>query len=264
MIQTEAHRQFYLGMAGIQQWYARNPLPGAAPSPEFRFPVLEEPAPEPVADSGKVANESAAVSAKTSQRSVKPIASLQALMDTPETAPKARGKASMPRKEADVEATPSVESVTEAPLEEGVSNSLHLHLGVFTGIQFVLVANISGEASLRLQQTLADNILKAVGERQTTPVEWVHWPVFNNRLVPGNSMDNLASTMRYVFRDLRGKKVIVLGRNGTVDTDYAGNWLADSLGRSLDVEHQVSLAELATNPALKRSLWHQLKPLVMA
>jgi hypothetical protein len=35
----EAERQFYLAMFGVQLWYAREPLLGAAPSPEFVFPV---------------------------------------------------------------------------------------------------------------------------------------------------------------------------------------------------------------------------------
>ena len=34
---TEAARQFYLGVAGVRMWYAREPLPGAAPSPEYDF-----------------------------------------------------------------------------------------------------------------------------------------------------------------------------------------------------------------------------------
>ena len=46
MIQTEAERQFYLGMSGIRMWYARDPLPGAAPSPDYDFGVQE---PEAVA-----------------------------------------------------------------------------------------------------------------------------------------------------------------------------------------------------------------------
>ena len=34
VIGNEAERQFYLAAAGIRMWYARESLPGAAPSPD--------------------------------------------------------------------------------------------------------------------------------------------------------------------------------------------------------------------------------------
>ncbi|KKL72136.1 hypothetical protein LCGC14_2087950, partial [marine sediment metagenome] len=89
MIRTEAQRQFYLGLAGVRLWYAREPLPGAAPSPEFLFPEPDEQATPFV--SGKVKNASAPAeeavlnpapaAPETGKRGAQRIANLQALMD---------------------------------------------------------------------------------------------------------------------------------------------------------------------------------------
>lgn len=55
---NEALRQFAMGVAGVRLWYARSPLPGAAPSPDYDFG-------EPDA-SAEQAEEAVAVSPRTS------------------------------------------------------------------------------------------------------------------------------------------------------------------------------------------------------
>ena len=50
VIGNEAERQFYLAAAGIRMWYARESLPGAAPSPDFDFGVEDEPQFQPASE----------------------------------------------------------------------------------------------------------------------------------------------------------------------------------------------------------------------
>lgn len=265
MIQTEAQRQFYLGAAGIRLWYAREPLPGAAPSPEFVFPEQEEPRHPPVP--GDVSSPAASSVARavpspaTDQQGSRRIASLQALMadnSAPEAGEKQKElrttQAPLPKaKEPDADVAAVLPSRVEAaPL-------VSLSMGVFSGDRYMLVAQVSREASMRLQETLARNILKSLGDGCVGNPEWVHWPVFNNRLVPGNTLHDLKSVMAQVMGDCSDKKVVTLG---SLEAGKGSSWLADVLQRAADVECEYTLAELAGDPGLKRVLWQQLKPLV--
>lgn len=273
MIHTEAHRQFYLGVAGIRLWYAREPLPGAAPSPEFQFPTPDEPA-QPLmssraqgalAPAKAVGSKPAPISSSSNQRAVQRIASLQALMEEKEGV--ASSKAPPVQKSpaaADMPSDNSQDSAvqTQVPQVQAVK-TLSLNMGVFSGERYVLIAGISKEASLRLQEALAVNILRSLGEEPSKPAEWIQWPVFNNRLAAGGSVADLMSVMKHVLPGAAGKKVIVLGSVGGADVDAGSDgWLAETLERSPDIQFEHSLAELASNPGSKRSLWQQLKPLV--
>ncbi len=269
MIQTETQRQFYLGVAGIRLWYAREPLPGAAPSPKFQFPEPDQLEHQPARGEIPVVGlpakaKTAALSSDASQRGIKRIASLQALMENK--------KEPAPNEEVQEPQPPVVEGqfsqvsegtvVTVPESQDGTGQTLSLSMCVFSGDHYILIAHISKEASLRLQETLAANILKSLGEKSLGVSEWVQWPVFNNRLVPGSSLADLQSVMAQVFNDAGAKKVIVLGALEGART--GSGWLVEALKRAPDVEYEHSLAELASNPGLKRSLWQLLKPLVTA
>lgn len=268
MIQTETQRQFYLGFAGIRLWYAREPLPGAAPSPEFQFPEPDEPVHQPVLGEVPVAAVSATAkaappSSEANKRGIQRIASLQALMeDKKDPAPNKGEQGQGPPEALGQTAEEPEDNVPTAAQSQGdTAQGLNLSMGIFASDRHILIAHISKEASLRLQETLATNILKSLGERQLEKPEWVHWPVFNNRLVPGSAVNDLKSVMAQVLDGSGDKKIIVLG---ALETGSAGSgWLADVLQRAPDVEFEHALAELASNPGLKRSLWQHLKPLAV-
>lgn len=265
MIETEAQRQFYLGTAGIRLWYARAPLPGAAPSPEFEFPEPEETRGSVVGLQPRIPAEPASrnnTGIKNGQGG-KRIASLQALMaGTPKQSSEPRQETIDPVPPASTHAagdTARPEPLPAEPLEPALS----LSLGVFSGPECVLIAYISKEASLRLQETLAANILCSIGVELSKPVQWVHWPVFNNRLVPGGSLAGFRAVMQQVLSEIAGRKVLVLGGSENVGaSDPVRDWLAEAHGRSADVQSTYSLAELASRPDKKRALWAQLKHLV--
>jgi len=267
MIHTEAQRQFYLGVAGIRLWYAREPLPGAAPSPEFQFPEPDEPVRQPVLGEVPVAGLSAKPKtapppSEANQRGIQRIASLQALMEIKkEPASDKEPQERQPSVAADPPPEGSENNVPAAQESQAnTAQTFNLSLGIFPCDRHILVAHISKEASLRLQETLATNILKSLGEERPGGPEWIHWPVFNNRLVPGSSLADLKSVMAQVLSSASGKTVIVLGR--LEGADATNGWLAEVLERAPDIESEHSLTELASNPGLKRSLWQQLKPLV--
>ncbi|MDO6441273.1 2-isopropylmalate synthase [Marinobacter sp. 2_MG-2023] len=275
MIQTEAQRQFYLGVAGIRLWYAREPLPGAAPSPELEFADPGEPEQAPIPGHTMAArkpggpgtpNPAPALSG-SNQRGGQRIASLQALMEkSAGVSEKELPAAEVPVDEA-LSSSDSHDSATsETRPKVPEDKTFKLNLAVFSGEHHLLVAGISKEASLRLQEILAANILKSLGEEKSRLVEWVQWPVFNNTLVAGGSTANLMAVLQHVFRDAGGKKVVVLGNIDGADAVQggAGGWLSEALERCPDIECEYSLAELASNPGAKRSLWQQLRPLVSA
>ncbi|AOY88772.1 hypothetical protein BKP64_11635 [Marinobacter salinus] len=267
MVRSETERQFYLGIAGVRLWYARGPLPGAAPSPEFLF--TEE---ESGAQSESVSPRAVPVNpVPGADRTVKPaldkkpgatrIANLQALMDS----------APEPHQEpvADLEPTEKVagESLSFVATAEDTdpntattaSLSVRLNLQIWKGRRTALIAELSPEASGRLQETLALNILRSLGEESPFCLGGVRWPVFNNRLVPGNSMSDLRSVLSHVTSQFDGQNVLALGSVDSEDKDLS---LADLIQDvSLNVTFPHSLAELAANHELKRKLWQEIKSL---
>jgi len=273
MTPTEVHRQFYLGAAGIRLWYAREPLPGAAPSLEFEIPEPDIPVwPQLIAPGGTLSKGSGTDNrvpgpvplppAGPDQRGGQRIASLQALMGEKEGADGKEPAAQKPSEtpglsSGDEQGVVGPMSVSLVPADQ----TLNLNMRVFSGEGHVLIADISKDASLGLQEALAESILKSLGDAQLGAVKWVQWPVFSNRLVAGRGHSDLVSIMKNILSDASGKKLIVLGSDVVAGRD---GWLAEALGRAPDIEFEYSLAELASNPGFKRSLWQKLKRVVRA
>ncbi|MBC7184844.1 MAG: 2-isopropylmalate synthase [Marinobacter sp.] len=268
MIGSETERQFYLGAVGIRMWYARQPLPGAAPSPEFEFPD-ESHAPEAIPGIAEPSTrlKSAPIRPVQGKRKepdriegVARIADLQALMG---------GQAGAPEKASrqPPESSPAPEAVTDSPEpepREGISErssmipSESVNLMIWAGGGVALIGGMSADASSRLQETLAVNILKSLGEQQPRALGHVSWPIFNNLLVPGNSGQDFVEVMRSVLSGLERQQVVVL-QSGE---ESEQSWLVEALGRAATVRFPHTLAEIAGNPLLKRSLWQQIRPLV--
>lgn len=267
MIGSEAERQFYLGAAGIRMWYARQPLPGAAPSPEFEFSPendvsqtivgvtepshsFERELPRPIQGKRKGPDRTEGVAK---------IADLQALMGREAGD---REKASRQPPESPPQPKAATDSLAE-PRERMSERSSRIpsesiSLMIWTGSRVTLIGAMSADASGRLQETLAVNILKSLGEIQPQVLGQVSWPIFNNLLVPGNSGHDFSEVMRSVLAVLERQQVIVL-QGGEVTEQ---SWLMEALGRDATVRFPHTLAEIASNPALKRSLWQQIRPLV--
>lgn len=262
MMMPEAERQFYLGKAGIHLWYARKALPGAAPSPEFVFPENDEPeleaaaiAPPPVPARPSVPHR------KVDGVGKDRIAGIQALMadNTPEPA-------SVPVPEKAREMPVVVES--KAPADESpdktmdaardLSRQIHVHLGFWFSERLVLISGLSDQASTRLQDTLAKNILAAVGETRIEKGRELRWPVFGNLRVPGNSADSFRDTLRSLANDFGARKVVLLGVLANDSPSERAVLLDEALGDAV-VDFSHTLAELAAVPAYKRELWQQLK-----
>lgn len=268
MIGSEAERQFYLAAAGIRLWYARQPLPGAAPSPEFEFP--EEPAAleatpgisetvsRPAGNSGPPARRKPIGSDRT--EGVARIADLQALMEGDAGA---SGKVSRkpPETVSPVDAAldlPEQKPPEEVSMPSSIIPSESVNLMIWAGANVALIGGMSADASSRLQETLALNILGSMGETQPRVLGHVSWPIFNNLLVPGNTAHDFVEVMRHVLAGLERQQVVVLQGAG----ESGQSWLPEALGRDAAVRFPHTLAEIAGNPTLKRSLWQQIRPLV--
>lgn len=268
---SEAERQFYLGIAGIRTWYAREPLPGAAPSPVFEFP--EEVAPPALAEpEARVAPAAAKTSAnrkpapEVAGRAGERIAHLQALMageNTPAntSAPEATtesGTDDVASRLASADGMDEApEELMQAPLKGG---DLKVTLGLWAVDDVLLLGEVSDDASTRLQDSLAGNILKALGYAEQAKTESLQWPVFANPLVPGNGFADFTRVLKSLAGEREERRIILLGvLPGSLPADR-DSWLASTLGQvAVDFPH--TLAELAAVPSYKRALWEQLKPL---
>ncbi|WP_323752896.1 hypothetical protein [Marinobacter sp.] len=261
-MQTEAARQFYLGVAGVRVWYARESLPGAAPSPEYDFSELED---QPVAPVIDVAAPVAQVQRDPEQtaRSRDKIAHLQSLMSAVEAPSKAPRQVAYPEPEpkakapvAEEEAIPGVsasekeEAVVAVPTAGEVPR---LFVRAWQGSRFLLVAEMSEEASLALQETLATNILKSLGDASSAELGAIQWPLFNNLKVSLNRIEHLVEAIAAQYGSVGERQVIVLGKGGDL--------LEQAFGRAPAVRFSGNLAKLASDAQLKRELWHMIKPL---
>lgn len=265
MIRTETERQFYLGAAGIRLWYARSPLPGAAPSPEFEFPPeqprAEQAAPVPIPSPGvptRTGRKSSSSQGRSKGNGAR-IADLQALMGEQPVArkvpaPEPAATASVPEAVAETEKEPETRPA-EPSLPAAVET---LDVRIWAGGRVALIVDLSADASLRLQEALAENILASLGERQPRDLGRIGWPIFNNLRVPGSSAGHLVEVLRSVLAGLQEHDILVLGQA----SGGSGHSIEEALGRPPAVSFPHSLAELAGDPGLKRTLWGQIKPLV--
>lgn len=267
MSSPEVQRQFYLAMAGIQVWYARDSLPGAAPSPEFEFPEEEEPdqfadappAQAPVRSGGRARPNIS--SGQAGER----IAHLQALMAggsaaaAPQSSPADAAVVAEPQPEAESE--PRAEPKANAPVEERVDLSdLRVTLGFWSTEDLVLVSGVSDDASERLQDALANNIIAALGAvRQITP-SYLRWPVFANPVVPGNGFADFSRLVASMVSEQGARQLVLLGVLSDGLPEDRQTWLGRTLGAPT-VDFPSTLAELAAVPSHKRALWRELKPL---
>lgn len=260
MIRTEAERQFYLGVAGVRMWYARDPLPGAAPSPEFDFsvsdtvtePVAEAPVVQPVARQRKSGE-------KADGRDRDRINRLQALMD------ESRGPSESPVQTSAAEPDPVAEvapPVNESREPEPVSTQAShsetvpgkLILQAWAGDKILLLGCLSEDSSVSLQVALARNIMKALGEGQPEELAPLHWPLFNNSRIELNRSSHLIDLASEYLGDCTERSVVVLGD--------PGDWLSGAIAKLPDVAFPANLAKLAADPGLKRELWSRIRPLV--
>lgn len=270
MVMTEAERQYYLGKAGIHLWYARAPLPGAAPSPEFRFPEADD---APEADPELVVTPSPLSStprARTDGPGKDRMAGLQALMANTDSevrqdsapvkpteavnAGRAEAPASAPAMPSSGETAPEQDAAAEPePLGQ-----VEAHLGVWVSEHMVLVSGMSDEASERLQYTLAENILSSLGESRVETPRHIRWPVFGNPRVPGNSGEDFRHILGGMSKEFGARKLVLLGVMTDDIASGRAEWLASAFGVPA-VDYPRSLAELSAVPVYKRELWQQLK-----
>lgn len=265
MIRTEAERQFYLGAAGIHLWYARAPLPGAAASPEYDFGVAEvEPA--PVVVDAPATNRAVPTRPAVDPGNKDRLAQLKNLMETGAGKP---DKAA-PLAEAESQVVDSVEPDSAAellgenqpnvsPRVASIKDIARLCLQFWVGDRVLLLANLSEEASFSMQDALARNILRSLGEQTLDMSDVIRWPLFNNVRVSLNSEADLTGLLQQSLSHVSDKSVITLGFGP--EAGAAANILSDVVGRRPEVVFDASLAALAGNPVLKRELWQKIRSL---
>ena len=269
MIGNEAERQFYLAAAGIRMWYARDSLPGAAPSPDFDFGVEAESQFQPESERPQVGRKSEPLSGDQGRER---IAQLQSLMGKkPESTQKAdsAGQQAADPVKAPLATklrseTPEMEPEDPMPASEPVEvrqqEAVHrVCLTAWKGSRVMLLCNIAEDASFALQENLARNILRSIGETEVSQCGVIRWPLFNNLKVTLNSESDLVSVMASSFAgDSPAEKLITLG----LGDEKQAQLIERGLGRVPDIAFSSTLASLASDPSQKRLLWQSIRVLV--
>jgi len=238
---NESLRRAYLEAMGISVWYARSPLPGAAASPAFPLePVPGSRRPEPVADKEVVD---------------KPVA--------PEVRPErvrpgklSRLAESQPQDRSAEPAPASVPDKTVADADRRPSGWERLDLGVWQGSGWMLVADWDAQAGARLQDQLARNVLRAMGETEFKAGR-LQWPPFRHPDIPGNDRHSLARALDHLVGERHPPGLIVLGADSGKLVD-SGPWPGTP---SQTVHKAFTLSAMAGDAGLTRLLWASLREL---
>ncbi|MFL1483894.1 hypothetical protein [Marinobacter sp. LN3S78] len=276
---NEAQRQFAMGVAGVRLWYARAPLPGAAPSPDFDFDepggiatdVPEAVSETPVARAPRPASEVSRQGLARLQGLMADTASRPGARTDNDSAPAVDGGAGVAadsggeviRQEAD--AGPQADAPEEQASRHQAGDALAgeavaFHWRFWLGGQWLLVSRCPDNASRALEDRLATNILKALGE-DVAGREEVRWPVFSNPAVPGNDAAGAVDVLSAMAETVARPRQVWLG---LVPEDSAqaatGVWdkLCAPLGQAA-VSFPLSLAALSSDPDGKRRLWQALQ-----
>lgn len=255
MTNTEAHRQFYLASAGIRMWYAKRPLPGAAPSPEYRFADNDRLEESVFDDAAEVVPQSPVKAEPAQERAPSRSVDLQSLMAAP-----TKAKAETTVEPAVPEKTPEgLSPVEELPVESSGSRTfVSAHLGIWSTDKYLLISQWSDEASERLQDSLAENLLKALHQREVVKRQTLRWPVFRNPHIPGNSADDFRGVLSHMVSGYEKSSIILLGVLAGEQDEQRQHCLK-SLLPHVGVDFPHSLAELSASPGHKRDLWNALK-----
>lgn len=273
---NEALRQFALGVAGVRLWYARSPLPGAAPSPEYDFGMDGQSTDEEAnVVAGVVDGASPATPMPDPEASRQGLARLQGLLSED------GGKRRSPAALRESPSSPAPERSEGAPIVEAdsahdgveirggeagaggdalVGQAVSFHWRFWHGSRWLLVSSSPDEAAGGLEDRLAANILKALGDAPERS-ETLRWPVFSNPAVPGNDAAGAAEVLAAVAQDCKPSRQLWLGvEPAEPEPGAEALWraLLAPLGEAA-VSFPRSLAALSSEPDSKRRLWKALQ-----
>ncbi|MGM0570351.1 hypothetical protein [Marinobacter sp.] len=272
---NEALRQFALGVAGVRLWYARSPLPGAAPSPDYDFGEAEQSEPEGTEPVPGLKSADLTSSPPGSDASRQGLARLQGLLaEGGQPRRPMRAVKEVTVEPPDPEPGPSEASDSDAGTAgegaqvpevrsayEGLAGkSVALHWRFWHGSRWLLMSSSPDEAGRGLEDRLAENILKALGD-VVERTDSLRWPVFSNPAVPGNDAAGAADVLAALAQDVEAPRQLWLGIDPEdPDFEQAELWrsLLAPMGRAT-VSFPRSLAALSSEPDSKRRLWRALR-----
>ncbi|WP_148861762.1 hypothetical protein [Marinobacter fonticola] len=262
----EAERQFYLSQMGVHLWYARAPLPGAAPTPDLDF---SEPVSERLASSAEVVRSQPAVKGRAPEDSAGSQGNVRDLLKSINAEPEERDKTPLPTSEQTLEARSgageNVKPAVKASDDESVNISsdvlaglgdVKLDIGFWLSERYCLMSSVSPDISEELQVQLATNILKALNAGLDEHKRFA-WPVFNNPAVMKNARRDLSYLLRRIEKDIVGERTLIcLGYVGE-SAEQHGHVVERLSKTVLQAEHPLSA--LAGDPGNKKHLWDMLK-----
>lgn len=251
-----AQRAEYLSSMGVQPWYARVILGGAAPSPDYQRLGLGE---VPVVQASPFVGDVP----------TKPVASDVVLAES--VAKPANGAGSRLDASLMAHESPSLSSQVDAEIEKAQASvtldgeaalPLACSLAVLKSEHVVVLLSGYEAGSAREQVELAEAVLKAI-EPQSTKVSFSAsfvWPVFSGELSGTNSAELMRPALCRFFESAGvgcARKVICFGHELSKDVVLECGGLASDV---VLLATSTSLADCLQNPLAKSRVWLDLSP----
>lgn len=256
---NETQRQFYLKQCGITLWYSHTPLPGAAPSPDYEFPLSREAQPAFTASVGPGWTGGRGISAE--QYTPAPAARERIIpAEQKSTLHRVIAETVQSKKPAEIKPGKASSSVPATEPAVAVETGLALDLRIAVARDLVVIAQLDKDLSVEMQERLLLGIVGALGHPASmVSCQSLSWPVFSNRRVPGNDDKALVGLLKRVLKPLVPKAWIGLGAEVQGLVTLHGQALSGSSPEGVRLLFENDLGALSISGELKRKLWDLLR-----
>ncbi len=242
MLVVEQDRQRYLAQLGVTQWYARQHLPGAGPSPKFEFAEIVTPARS--IPSSQI--RAPAQAEKSVPRRPVPV-------DVAAVASALKAPAQPPSGKTEKETPASIGSNSKTSTDTDFDIS-PLSLAKVTAGKVILIAELDTDERRREQElSLLLNIAKAVsGPEESGEIDQFSWPPLPQANLPGHTRQMKEALLQRWILAEAGMSRVYMGQETP----------------ALKVQNKsmqlTSLGSMLREPAQKKEVWRRLSQFVQS
>jgi hypothetical protein len=270
-------KSYFLKQFGVDEWFVRKPLQGAAPSRIIYIEsddALRLKAPD---TSATLQNNrpSAAGTKQSLSNPITPSSNQRAYARDMLVTLGGEGTQSASQSPAEEQQTklrsPEIESNATPPLRPALTTTKHKSVALELPLSwlvvktdsFFMLSDVESDPIISGVEMLSRNILDAMSSinpalsSSEVSIQYFAWPIFSNEQVPGNDLTAMISLFTSRFGAVvneNGLQVIVMGAK-------ACSFVESCFSSPSSKKHfmsSISLSDMLDNPSLKANFWHSV------